>query len=239
MKPCICFMKSKGANPNEWDQSGFMPLHYASRANQTEAVRLLLQYGADPNGKTRAGATTPLHRAAFMGHIDIVKLLLAAKADSSLQDYDLTSPLHKAASQDHYDVIEILLKAGSRADVVDKNGAYFPTRFASHLPLTRTHFQENFQWTYCLQNQTAGVSSNKMNTIIIFTRDRHWLERYWPRRKFVAAAGSPPVTVSASITCSRENPISSSDLTTLSGNPTAAERGAAGSSPLTRISSPG
>ena len=31
--------------------------------------------GADPNKATRASLATPLHRAAYIGHIDIVNLL--------------------------------------------------------------------------------------------------------------------------------------------------------------------
>lgn len=35
---------------------------------------MLLNLGADISAVTRNGEATPLHRAAFMGHLDIVKL---------------------------------------------------------------------------------------------------------------------------------------------------------------------
>jgi len=38
-------------------------------------VRLLLEHGADPNIQNEYG-DTPLHKAAYNGHVDVVKLLL-------------------------------------------------------------------------------------------------------------------------------------------------------------------
>ena len=39
--------------------------------------------GADPNRQTRAGGSTALHRAAYMGHLQIVDLLCAPDSTSS------------------------------------------------------------------------------------------------------------------------------------------------------------
>lgn len=46
--------------------------------------------------RTRAGQATSLHRAAYAGHLDIVKLLLERGADVCAQDADGCTPLHKA-----------------------------------------------------------------------------------------------------------------------------------------------
>ncbi len=46
--------------------------------------------------RTRAGQATSLHRAAYTGHLDIVKLLLERGADVCAQDADGCTPLHKA-----------------------------------------------------------------------------------------------------------------------------------------------
>lgn len=45
--------------------SGYTPLHYASREGQVECAALLLRSGADVNRATAAGGATPLHRAAY------------------------------------------------------------------------------------------------------------------------------------------------------------------------------
>lgn len=123
-------------NPNEQDNSGFMPIHYAARGGKTEAVRVLLKFGANPNGRTKAGSTTPLHRAAFMGHLEIVQLLLNSGADSNSQDSDLATPLHKATQQNAAQVVEALLTAGADASLRDKNGKTAAELGASFAPST-------------------------------------------------------------------------------------------------------
>ena len=51
-------------------------------------VELLLQLGADPNAATASGGATALHRAAYLGHLAVVQLLLRAGADAARQDAD-------------------------------------------------------------------------------------------------------------------------------------------------------
>ncbi|KAK9805194.1 hypothetical protein WJX72_005291 [[Myrmecia] bisecta] len=89
-------------------QTGYTPLHYASREGRLAAVNLLLQRGADPNKATQAGSATSLHRAAFMGHLQVVELLLKHGACGILQDADGETALHKAAAQGHLKVAELL-----------------------------------------------------------------------------------------------------------------------------------
>lgn len=121
--------------------SGYTPLHYASRSGHTDVAALLLQFGArpplllippykrlfdghplifippppgagaDPNRQTKAGGATPLHRAAFMGHVDVVQLCLRAGADPSIRDADGKTSLDKAVQQGHEAVAEALRRA--------------------------------------------------------------------------------------------------------------------------------
>merc|ERR1712226_739679 len=53
-----------------------MGCHYASRAGHTEVVATLLKHGASVNCTTRSTLATPLHRAAFCGHENVIQLLL-------------------------------------------------------------------------------------------------------------------------------------------------------------------
>lgn len=62
-------------------------------------MQLLLQLGANPDAATQSGGATALHRAAYMGHADVVRLLLDAKANARLQDADGQTALHKAVQQ--------------------------------------------------------------------------------------------------------------------------------------------
>ena len=51
--------------------------------------------GADVNAQTRSGRASSLHRAAYAGHVTVVKLLIKYGADPRLSDSDGQTPLHK------------------------------------------------------------------------------------------------------------------------------------------------
>jgi ankyrin repeat protein len=68
------------ARPNQ-PHGGWTALHEAAKRGQFDAVRLLLEHGADPNAREAGDNTYPLHWAAAHGHIGIVRELLDAGAD--------------------------------------------------------------------------------------------------------------------------------------------------------------
>src|SRR3954452_25053597 len=74
------------ANANEWSPDGFTALHLAVYGGSEEAVRLLLEHGADPNmlATSEIARVRPLGTAAFVGRPDLEKILLEAGADPSL-----------------------------------------------------------------------------------------------------------------------------------------------------------
>jgi len=84
-------------------------------ANNEEAVKQLLQNGADPNRMGESGSY-PLDAAASQGYLNIVNLLLDKKALPNQQNgYGFTA-LHWAAANDHVAVLETLLKRGAIPD---------------------------------------------------------------------------------------------------------------------------
>lgn len=61
---------------------GWTGLHTAAQAGHADAVRLLLDHGADPDAREAGDNTYPLHWAASKGHLDTVRALLDAGGDA-------------------------------------------------------------------------------------------------------------------------------------------------------------
>ena len=74
------------ANANSWSPDGFSALHLAVFGGNAEAVRLLVENGADVDALATSdiAKVRPLGTAAFVGRPDLEKLLLDAGADPAL-----------------------------------------------------------------------------------------------------------------------------------------------------------
>ncbi len=70
----------KGVNPNKLDQeNGLSPLHYAVAGNHLDAIKLLINYKADVNLRSKE-KWTPLHWAALMEVPQAAEILIQAGA---------------------------------------------------------------------------------------------------------------------------------------------------------------
>lgn len=85
-----------------WSPDGLTALHLACFYGQEEAVKRLLEAGADPSAKARNGAgTTPLEEATATGQWGIVFLLQARGAEADVFTGQKWAALHMAACQAH------------------------------------------------------------------------------------------------------------------------------------------
>ncbi|WP_261362719.1 ankyrin repeat domain-containing protein [Rubinisphaera margarita] len=108
---CVRLMLEAGANVNRAsDHNGETVLHFVASSDDVAAVQMLLDYGANPNQRTKPGmrtyalwrdarvrGETPLHRAAAWGSPDVIQLLLDAGADPTLRDANKDTPLSWAS----------------------------------------------------------------------------------------------------------------------------------------------
>lgn len=101
---------NKGGDPNARDSSTYTALHYAARNGHIGVTKLLVQGGARVNSQTNTGGVTPLQRASYCGHTEIVDFLLQNGADPKMTDKDGKNSLHKGAEGNKCDVIRILVK---------------------------------------------------------------------------------------------------------------------------------
>jgi len=94
------------------------PLWDAAAAGDGARVATLLDAGAeiDQQNPGAGGIPTPLIAAAFCGHTEVVRLLLARGADVHAVNSQGRSALVQAADQGHAEIVQLLAHAGSTVD---------------------------------------------------------------------------------------------------------------------------
>ncbi|XP_055311305.1 protein fem-1 homolog B isoform X3 [Sitodiplosis mosellana] len=94
---------------------GATALWCAAGSGHLNVIKLLIQYGANVNHKTKTHST-PLRAACFDGHLDIVKYLVAHSAEINLANVYNNTCLMISAYKGHTDVVEFLLSNGADPD---------------------------------------------------------------------------------------------------------------------------
>ncbi|XP_071316267.1 BRCA1-associated RING domain protein 1 isoform X2 [Trachinotus anak] len=126
-------------------------LHLAAIKGDVEAVKELLDQGADPNLKDNAG-WTPLHEACNLGHMAVVEVLVLRGALLNTPGYENDSPLHDAVRNGHPAIVKLLLQHGASQNVLNLHGKQ-PADYAVSLEMLEI-FQEASEGT-----QYANASS--------------------------------------------------------------------------------
>ena len=97
-------------------------LHFASSKANISTVRTLIANKCSARVKDIRGQL-PLHRAAAVGSVPILKTLLEeGKSPVNATDGDGFTALHHAVSEGHGDAAILLLKSGAEADKRDNDG---------------------------------------------------------------------------------------------------------------------
>lgn len=110
-------LNTKDINLNARARNGDSALMIAAYKGRYDAVKTLLDKGAEPNQTGWA----PLHYAAAVGNNQIVQLLLDHSAYIDAESPNQTTPIMMAARGGHILTVKLLLDEG--ADLTLKNGA--------------------------------------------------------------------------------------------------------------------
>ena len=103
------------AAANAWSPDGFSPLALAIFGGRAEAVRLLLDRGADVEALARHATiqVRPLQTAAFVRDAELGRMLLEAGADPNSQAEGGFTALHSAAQNGDLAFARLLLEHGA------------------------------------------------------------------------------------------------------------------------------
>ncbi|CAM9131975.1 unnamed protein product [Ascophyllum nodosum] len=95
----VKLLLESGVSPNATRWSGVTPLHRAAETNSCHVAQVLINAGADVNGRTAWGWYSPLHLAAQNGHEQVAEVLLKAGARWRLLTKRLQSPYDLAVAR--------------------------------------------------------------------------------------------------------------------------------------------
>ena len=124
-----------GADVHSYDNyGGFHPMHFAAERESIECIDLLVEHGADINGRAW-GEKTPLHWIAEVPYDNgLVKAHLVTKgADVEVQAQTVGTPLQHAAHKGRLHIVESLLKKGASPNVAFEHDRMGSFRFGTAL----------------------------------------------------------------------------------------------------------
>ena len=123
-----------GAKVNIRDRWHKTALVYAVEHNNALMVKMLLQYGADPNLKTREWGHTPLMIAAWKGYNEKIlqRLLIAGAQVNERSLFDGTTALMLAAKRGNKAFVRLLLLAGANPNTTNTKRQNALMLFSQH-----------------------------------------------------------------------------------------------------------
>jgi ankyrin repeat protein len=102
---------------------GRTQLHHCAENGLTTSVKRLLSIrNINVNVKEDWDGSTPLHWAAWKGHIEIARLLLQNGAEVNAKSNDGSAPLHWAAIHGHVNILHLLVENGADLEAQSNNG---------------------------------------------------------------------------------------------------------------------
>ncbi|KAJ9157280.1 Ankyrin repeat domain-containing protein [Pleurostoma richardsiae] len=119
----VDFLLAKGADVNEKNNSGQTVLHFVASKSNIDIARRLFEHKPPASARVRdKRGQYPLHRAAAVGSVPMINLLLQNKSPLNATDSSGQTALHHAVAEGHGDAAVALLRAGAQTDKKDADG---------------------------------------------------------------------------------------------------------------------
>lgn len=115
-------MEAKGED-NGWDELELHDIHRTILSNNVETLQSLLNNKMDPDLRTRDGTnSTPLHLwAKNGGSVECLRILLQAKADINVVNFNNATPLTQAIFRGDADKVDLLIEKKASINVTDRH----------------------------------------------------------------------------------------------------------------------
>jgi hypothetical protein len=97
-----------GADKDKADKTGATPLIHAAGSGHVDAVRLLVEAGADKDKVETDHGMSALHWAAYNGDSEMTRILIEAGADRSIyESHNEMTALQLAMDEEHTEVVAL------------------------------------------------------------------------------------------------------------------------------------
>lgn len=146
-----------GADPTTVDKLHMRTgLHMLCIEGNVAGIKLLLQNpNVDVNAR-RIDHAHPIHFAAEYGHLQIVELLIKAKALVNVKTIEKVTPLHYAAFRGHFDIVKLLVENGAQINCMSENAQYL--NYLSVSPLQCAALKDHLNIVKYLVFKGADIS---------------------------------------------------------------------------------
>jgi ankyrin repeat protein len=124
-KDVAALLISKGANINAPSQTGKIPLQLAFENEHLDVITLFMEKGVAVNTPIDRYNRTLLHRAAIMGKLKVINLLLEKGAEINAKDKSERTALQLAEAMGHKAAVEFLKSKGAEFEAHPKLEVYY------------------------------------------------------------------------------------------------------------------
>ena len=130
-----------GADPNKLEADRYDIITIAAVANDLPRLKIAIEGGGNPKAVTSRYDGTALIAAAHLGHVEVVRMLIAAKAPlDHVNNLKWTALIESIVLGDggknHTETLRALVEAGANVNIADGSGAT-PLKLAREPRLSR------------------------------------------------------------------------------------------------------